>query len=100
MPEENYQQPLVKMQPLCNRLQLSLGIFATIKSNFNCFGHSYNLDATIENFILFVEWFSRLFSSIMRLTCPISHILEVFYDDLGVCVYIYIYINYYILYIS
>jgi hypothetical protein len=36
----------------CSHLWLSLGVFTTIKSNFNYFGHSYNYDAIVGNFIM------------------------------------------------
>jgi len=81
-----------------------LRIFATIRPNFNYFGHSHNYDATIRNFILLVRLILHLFSSINRLICliscnshQISCILKVFYNDIGayfnVCtkiIYIYI----------
>jgi hypothetical protein len=70
---------------------LDLGIFATIRSNFNYFGHSQNYDATIKIFILLVESILHLLSSINRLICSISRnnhqiscILKVFYNDIGV----------------
>jgi len=74
---------------------LSLGVFTTIRSNFNYFGHSYNYDATIEIFILPIRWFLGLFSSINILICPISHnkhqinhILKILYVDINfyVCI--------------
>jgi hypothetical protein len=78
-----------------SRLWLSLGVFTTIRSNFNYFGHSYDYDATIENFILLVGWLLGLFSSMNVLICPIScnnhqinHILKVFYSDIGVYFYV------------
>jgi hypothetical protein len=87
-------------------LQLSLGIFTTIKSNFNYFGHFYDYDATIRNFILSVWWFLNLFSSIHRLICCINHnshqisrILKVFYNDIGVYFYVCIKIIFMICYI-
>jgi len=88
----------------CSCLQLDL--FATIRPNFNYFGHSHNYDATIRNFILLVESILHSFSSINRSICPISRnshqiscVLKVFYNDIGVyfnvctkILYIYIYI--------
>ncbi len=75
----------------CSRLWLDLRIFATIKLNFNYFGHSHNYDATIRNFILLVGSILHLFSSINRLICliscnnhQISCILKVFYNDIVV----------------
>jgi hypothetical protein len=75
----------------CSRLWLDLRIFATIRPNFNYFGHSHNYDATIRNFILLVGLILHLFSSINRLICliscnshQISCILKVFYNDIGV----------------
>ncbi len=51
-----------KNQPKCNHsicdyMQLSLGVFTTIRSNFTYFGHCYNYDTTIANFILLIRWF-------------------------------------------
>jgi len=90
----------------CSHLQLSLGIFTIIRSNFNYFGHFYNYDATIGNFILLVGWLLGLFSSMDILICPISHnnhqishILKVFYNEIGVYFYICIKIMFMIYYI-
>jgi hypothetical protein len=73
---------------ICNRLQLGLGVFATIRSNFNYFSHFYNYLLTIRNFIMLVGWFFNLFSSMNILICPIGCIinqinrtLKVFYND-------------------
>jgi hypothetical protein len=78
-----------------SRLWLNLGVFTTIRSNFNYFGHSYNYDTIIANFILSVRWLLGLFSSMNILICPISrnnhqinHILKVFYCDIGVYFYV------------
>jgi len=95
-------------QPKCNHsiydyMRLDLRIFATIRPNFNYFGHSHNYDATIKNFILLVGSILHLFSSINRLICliscnshQISCILKVFYNNKGVyfnvCTKIYLYI--------
>jgi hypothetical protein len=83
----------------CSCLWLRLGVFTTIISNFNYFGHSYNYDATIGNFILLVGWLLGLFSSMNILICPIrhnshqiSHILKVFYDDIGMYFYVCMYV--------
>ncbi len=76
------------------------------ESIYNYFGHSYNFDATIGNFILSVGWLLGLFSSMNILICPInrnnhqiSHILKVFYDDIGVYFYVCIKIIFTIYYI-
>ncbi len=58
-----------------SRLQLSLKVFTIIRSNFNYFGHSYNYDATIGNFILSVGWPLGLFSSINNLYVPLVTIV-------------------------
>jgi hypothetical protein len=86
----------LQLHATCSRLQLSLGVFTIIKSNFNYFGHSYNYDATIGNFILLVGWLLCLFSSmtisICRISCnshQISHILNIFYGDIG-CIFMYV----------
>ncbi len=91
----------MQLHATCSRFWLSLGVFTTIKSNFNYFGHFYNYDATIENFILLVGWLLGLFSTMNILICPISHnshqishILKVFYRDI-VCIKI-IFMIYYI----
>ncbi len=67
-----------------------MGIFTTIRPNFNYFDHSHNYDAIMKNFILLVRSILHLFSSINRLICPIrrnshqiSYILKVFYNDIG-----------------
>ncbi len=90
----------------CSCLWLSLKVFTTIRSNFNYFGHSYNYDETIGNFILSVWWLLGLFSSMNILICPIScnnrqisQILKVFYDDIGVYSYVCIKIIFTIYYI-
>ncbi len=74
-----------------SRLRLDLRIFATTKPTFNYFGHFYNYDATIKNFIPLATSILHLFSSINKLICPISRnshqiscILKVFYNDIGV----------------
>ncbi len=79
----------------CSCLRLSLGVFATLRSNFNYFGHFYKYVTTIENFITMIEWFTSLFSSINRLICPISrntnqinHTLKIFYGDFDVYFYV------------
>ncbi len=55
----------MRLVVVCDRL------FATIRQNFNYFGHSHNYDATIKNFILLVRSNLCLCSSINRLICPI-----------------------------
>ncbi len=72
-------------------MRLDLRIFATIRPNFNYFGHSHNYDAIIKIFILLVGSILHLFSPINRLICliscnshQISCILKVFYNDIGV----------------
>jgi len=89
-----------------SHLQLNLGIFTTIRSNFKYFGYSYNYDATIGNFNLSIGWCLGLFSSINILICPInrnshqiSHILKVFYGDIRVYFYVCIKIIFRIYYI-
>jgi hypothetical protein len=74
----------------CSSLQLGLGVFATIRSNFNYFDHFYNYVSIIENFIILVECFFSLFSSTNRLICltscinnQVNRILKLLYDDLG-----------------
>jgi len=63
-------------------------MFATVKSNFNYFGHCCEYDVIIEIFTLLVEYFFKLFSSMNKLICLISennHLitpLETFYGDL------------------
>jgi hypothetical protein len=96
----------LQLHVTCSRLWLNLGIFTTIRSNFNYFGHSYNYDTTIGNFILLVGWLLGLFSSMNILICPIScnshqisHILKVFYGDIGVYLYVCIQIIFTIYYI-
>jgi hypothetical protein len=73
----------------CSCLQLSLGVFATIRSNFNYFDHFYNYVSIIENFIRLVEYFFNLFSSMNRFIClincinnQVSRTLKLLYDDL------------------
>ncbi len=85
----------MQLHVICSRLRLSLGVCTTIRSNFNYFGHSYNYDATIWNFILLVGGLLGLFSSMNILICPIncnshqiSQILKVFYGDIGVHFYV------------
>ncbi len=82
------------------------GVFTTIRLNFNYFSHSYNYDATIVNFILSIGWLLDSFSSMKILLCPISHnshqishILKVFYGDIGVYFYIFTKIIFTIYYI-
>jgi len=72
-------------------LQLGLGVFATIKLDFNYFGHSYNYDAIYWKLYPIGWMVLNLFSSINRLISPIScnshqisYILNIFYGDLGV----------------
>ncbi len=72
----------------------------------NHFGHSYNYDATIGNFVLSVGWLLGLISSMNILLCPISrsshqisHILKVLYDDIRVYFYVCIKIIFTIYYI-
>ncbi len=96
----------MRQHATCSLLQLSLGIFTTIQSNFNYFGHYSNYDATIRNFILSVQWFLGLFSSMNILICPISrnshqisHILKVFYNDMQVYFHVCIKIIFTIYYI-
>jgi hypothetical protein len=96
----------LQLHATCSHLQLNLRVFTTIKSNFNYLGHFYNYDATIESFILLVGWLLGLFSSINILICliscnshQISHILKVFYDDIGVYFYVCIKIIFTICYI-
>ncbi len=96
----------LQLHATCNHLQLSLGVFTTIRSNFNYFGHSYNYDATIGNFILLIKWLLGLYSSMNILICltgcnshQISHILKVFYNDIGVYFYVCIKIIFTIYYI-
>jgi len=74
----------------CSSLRLVLGVFTTIRSNFNYFDHFYNYVSIIENFIILVECFFSLFSSTNRfislISCinnQVSCILKVLYDDLG-----------------
>ncbi len=90
----------------CSHLWLSLGVFTIVRSNFNYFGHSYNYDAIIGNFILSIGWLLSLFSSINILMCPINHnshqisrILKVFYSDKGVYFYVCVKIIFMICYI-
>jgi hypothetical protein len=68
----------------------------TVKLNFNYFGHFYNYDAIIGNFILLDGWLLGLFSFISILKCPISrnshqisHILKVLYSDIR-CIFMYV----------
>jgi hypothetical protein len=96
----------LQLHATCSCLQLSLGIFTTIRSNFNYFGHSYNYDAITTNFILSVGWLLGLFLSMNILICPISrnnhqisHILKVFYCDIMVYSYVRIKIIFTIYYI-
>jgi len=96
----------MQLYATCSHLQLSLGAFITIRSNFNYFGHSYNYDAIIINFTLLVGWLLSLFSSMNILICPISHtshqfscMLKVFYNDIGVYFYVCIRIIFPIYYI-
>ncbi len=96
----------MQLHATCNRLWLSLGVFTTIRSNFNYFDHSYNYDAIIGNFILLVGWFLSLFSFMNILICSIScnshqisHILNVFYGDIGLYFYVCIKIIFMIYYI-
>jgi hypothetical protein len=96
----------LQLHVICSHLWLSLGIFTIVKSNFNYFGHSYNYDATIKNFILSIRGLLSLFSSINRLICPINQnihqiscILKVFYNDTGVYFYVCIIIIFMICYI-
>jgi hypothetical protein len=79
----------------CSYLWSSLGVFTTIRSNFNYFGHSYNYDTIIGNFILSFGWFLCLFLSMDILICSInhnsqqiSHILKVLYTNIGVYFYV------------
>jgi len=77
-------------------LCLILKVFATIKSNFNYFDHCCDFVMIIDNFIIWVEWFLCLFSSINRFICCISRNnhqvgcieLEIFYGDLGEYFYV------------
>jgi len=85
----------LQLHAICNYLWLSLGVFTTIRSNFNYFGHFYKYETIIGNFILSIRWFFNLFSSINRLICPIicnsyqiSPILKVFYGDLVLYFYV------------
>ncbi len=96
-----------QLHATCSHLRLSLGVFTTIRSNFNYFGHSYNYDATIVNFILPIWWLLDLFSSMNILICPISRnshqisqILKVFYNDIGVYFYVCIKITFMTYYIN
>jgi hypothetical protein len=96
----------LQLHATCSCLRLSLGVFTTLRSNFNYFGHSYDYDATIGNFILLVGWLLGLFSSMNILICPIScnnhqinHILKVFYNDINVYFYVCIKIIFMIYYI-
>jgi len=50
-----------------------MGVFVTIKSNFNYFDHCCDYVVTIDKFILLARWFLNLFSSMNILICPISH---------------------------
>jgi hypothetical protein len=77
---------------VCNQ---NLKIFVATRPNFNYFGHFYNYDVIIQNFILLVVWILGLFSSIIKLICPIAHnshqisyTLKVFYGDIGVYFYV------------
>ncbi len=106
----------MRLHATCSHLWLNLKVFTTIRSNFNYFGHSYNYDATIENFIVSFGWILSVFSFINKLICLISYnshqitpILKIFYDDIGVYFYVcikimfmiyYTYINIYIFYIN
>jgi hypothetical protein len=77
----------------CSSLRLGLGVFTTIRSNFNYFDHFYNYVSIIENFIILVECFFSLFSSTNRLICfiscinnQVSYILKVLGAYLNVCI--------------
>jgi len=104
-----YKVSLIEISQLhatCSHLQLNLGVFTTIRLNFNYFCHSYNYDATIGHFILLVGWLLGLFSSMNILICPInrnnhqiSHILKVFYAHIRVYFYLCIKIIFTIYYI-
>jgi hypothetical protein len=85
----------LRLHSTCDHLWLTLGVFTTIRSNFNYFGHFYNYETTPKNLILSNGWLLNLFSSINRLICPINynshqinHILKVFYGDLGLYFYV------------
>jgi len=87
----------LQLHAICSRLWLSLGVFSIIRSNFKYFGHFYNYNATIENFILWVGWLLGWFSNMNILIHPIrcnnhqiSHILKVFYGDIGLYFYVYV----------
>ncbi len=81
---------------ICSCLWLVFKDFATIKSNFNYFGHCCDFVTIIDNFIIWVEWILCLFSSMNRLICPINHNnhqvsyteLEISYGDLGEYFYV------------
>ncbi len=97
----------MQLHAICGHLRLSLGIFITIRSNFNYFGHTLNCATTIKNLILLVGWLLGLFSSMNELLiCPIrrnshqiSHILNALYSDIRVYFYVCIKIIFTIYYI-
>jgi hypothetical protein len=89
------------MYPLCSQLhatcsclRLNLKVFTTIRFSFNYFYHSYNYDATNENFFLAIGWLLGLSPSMNILICLInrnshqSHILKLLYDDIKLYFYV------------
>ncbi len=67
---DSHLSPSRSWECINNHLWLILRMFPTI---INCFGHYCNYVVIIGNFILWVEWFLKLFLSMKSLICPIGH---------------------------